>query len=132
MKALVVGVRTRLSLSVRVRRFAAMCRNSMLIEPVIPALVVEIPPKIHDIILDRTNILREEERDILDCASVVGEEFSSDMIEKITGLNRLRLLKKLSRIERKYQLIHSFDGKYRFDHAKIREVIYQEMAPELR
>jgi pimeloyl-ACP methyl ester carboxylesterase/DNA-binding transcriptional ArsR family regulator len=93
---------------------------------------VEIPPKISDIILHRTNILREEERDILDCASVIGEEFSSDIIEKITGLNRLRLLKKLSRIERKYQLIHSFDGKYRFDHAKIREVLYQEMAPELR
>jgi pimeloyl-ACP methyl ester carboxylesterase/DNA-binding transcriptional ArsR family regulator len=93
---------------------------------------VEIPPKIHDIILHRINILREEERDILDCASVVGEEFSSDIIEKISGLNRLRLLKKLSRIERKYQLIHSYDGKYRFDHSKIREVLYQEMAPELR
>ena len=93
---------------------------------------VEIPPKIHDIVLHRTDILREEERDILACASVVGEEFSSDIIEKIAGLNRLRLLKKLSRIERKYQLIHSFNGKYRFDHSKIREVLYQEMAPELR
>lgn len=93
---------------------------------------IEIPPKIHDVISRRINILKEEERDILDCASVVGEEFSSDLIENVTGLNRLRLLKKLNNIERKYQLIHSSDGLYRFDHAKIREVLYQEMAPELR
>ena len=93
---------------------------------------VNIPPKIHDLISRRTNILKEEERDILDCASVVGEEFTSDIIEKVTGLNRLRVLKKLNNIERKYQLIHSREGKYAFDHSKIREVLYQEMAPELR
>ena len=93
---------------------------------------VHIPPKIHEVISRRTNILKEEERDILDCASVVGESFTSDMIENVTGLNRLQVLKKLNNIERKYQLIHSSDGMYRFDHSKIREVLYEEMAPELR
>jgi pimeloyl-ACP methyl ester carboxylesterase len=93
---------------------------------------LQIPPRIHDVISRRISILQEEERDILDCASVVGEEFSSDMIEAITGLNRLKLLKKLNIVERKYQLIHSFDGLYRFDHAKIREILYQEMSKELQ
>jgi sugar-specific transcriptional regulator TrmB/pimeloyl-ACP methyl ester carboxylesterase/DNA polymerase III delta prime subunit len=93
---------------------------------------VNIPPKIHDLISRRTNILKEEERDILDCASVVGEEFTSDIITKVTGLNRLRVLKKLNNIERKYQLIHSREGIYSFDHSKIRQVLYQEMVPELR
>lgn len=93
---------------------------------------IELPPGIRDVISRRINILGDEERDVLDCASIVGEEFSSDMIEKVTGLSRLPLLKKLNNIERKYQLIHSFEGKYRFDHAKIREVLYQEMSPELR
>ncbi len=93
---------------------------------------IEIPPRIHDVLAHRIHILKEEERDILDCASVVGEEFSSDVIEVITGLNRLRVLKKLNNIERKYQLIHSFDGKFRFDHSKIREFLYQEIALELR
>ena len=93
---------------------------------------VNIPPKIRDVISRRTSILKEEERDILDCASVVGEMFSSDVIENVTGFNRLRVLKKLNNIERKYQLIHSSDGRYRFDHSKIREVLYEEIAPELR
>jgi pimeloyl-ACP methyl ester carboxylesterase len=93
---------------------------------------IEIPPKVRDVISRRIRLLGEEERDILDCASIVGEEFSSNLIEMVTDLDRLLLLKKLNNVERKYQLIHSFDGKYRFDHAKIREVLYQEMNLELR
>ncbi|MFC1487433.1 alpha/beta fold hydrolase [Thermoproteota archaeon] len=93
---------------------------------------IEIPPRIHDLLLLRINILKEEERDILDCACVIGEEFSSELIKEITGLNRLKLLKKLNNIEKKYQLIHSSNGLFKFDHSKIREVLYQEMVPELR
>jgi pimeloyl-ACP methyl ester carboxylesterase/sugar-specific transcriptional regulator TrmB len=93
---------------------------------------IEIPHTIQDLISRRIYDLRDEERDVLDCASVVGEHFSSDLIEKVTGFNRLQVLRRLNRIERKYQLIHSSDGKYRFDHAKIREVLYQAIAPELR
>ncbi|MDH5635326.1 MAG: alpha/beta fold hydrolase, partial [Candidatus Bathyarchaeota archaeon] len=32
----------------------------------------------------------------------------------------------------KYHLVHSFEGGYRFDHSKITEVLYNEIAPELR
>ena len=69
---------------------------------------------------------------MLDCASVIGDEFTPDTIQEITGLERLQLLKKLNRIERKYQLIHSTNKKFRFDHSKIRELLYQEINPELR
>jgi pimeloyl-ACP methyl ester carboxylesterase/DNA polymerase III delta prime subunit len=93
---------------------------------------IEIPPTIRDIISRRIQILREEERDLLDCASAVGEEFTSDVIEKVTGLSRLRVLKILNDVERKYQLVRSSDDKYSFDHSKIREVLYQEMTPVLR
>jgi pimeloyl-ACP methyl ester carboxylesterase/sugar-specific transcriptional regulator TrmB/KaiC/GvpD/RAD55 family RecA-like ATPase len=93
---------------------------------------IEIPHTIQDLISRRINGLRDEERDVLDCASVVGERFSSDLIEKVTGFNRLQVLRRLNRIERKYQLVHSSNGKYRFDHSKIREVLYQAIAPELR
>lgn len=82
--------------------------------------------------LRRIRLLTEEERDILDCASVVGEDFSSDIIEKVAGLSRIRLLKKLNNIERKYQLIHSKGDEYRFDNEKIRDFLYNEIAPKLR
>jgi sugar-specific transcriptional regulator TrmB/pimeloyl-ACP methyl ester carboxylesterase len=77
-------------------------------------------------------LLEEAERDILDCASVVGEEFSPDIIERLTGSSRLKVLKTLINLERKHQLIRSADGRYRFSHPKIREAVYNEIRPELR
>jgi len=93
---------------------------------------VEIPPRVYDVVVRRINALGEEERDLLDGASVVGEEFSSGVVENVSGLGRIELLKCLNNIERKYHLVHSFEGGYRFDHSKITEVLYNEIAPELR
>jgi pimeloyl-ACP methyl ester carboxylesterase len=93
---------------------------------------VEIPPRVYDVVVHRINALRDEERDILNCASVVGEEFSSKVIEGVSGVSRIGLLKTLNNIEGKYHLIHSFEDGCRFDHSKIREVLYNEIAPELR
>ncbi|MDH5664427.1 MAG: AAA family ATPase, partial [Candidatus Bathyarchaeota archaeon] len=93
---------------------------------------VEIPPRVYDVVVGRINALRDEERDLLDCASVVGEEFSSGVVENVSGLNRMGLLKSLNNIERRYHLVHSFEDGYRFDHSKIREVLYNEIAPELK
>jgi len=93
---------------------------------------IEIPPRVYDVVVSRINALKDEERDILDCASVVGEEFSSGVVENVSGLGRISLLKSLNNIERRYHLVHSFEDEYRFDHSKIREVLYNEIAPELR
>jgi pimeloyl-ACP methyl ester carboxylesterase len=93
---------------------------------------VEIPPRVYDVVVHRISALKDEERDILNCASVVGEEFSSDVVENVSGLSRIRLLKNLNNIEGRYHLIHSFEDGCRFDHSKIREVLYNEIAPELR
>jgi pimeloyl-ACP methyl ester carboxylesterase/predicted amidohydrolase len=93
---------------------------------------VEIPPRVYDVVVRRINALKDEERDILDCASVVGEEFSSGVVGNVSGLGRIELLKCLNNIERRYHLVHSFEDGYQFDHSKIREVLYNEIAPELR
>jgi len=93
---------------------------------------VEIPLRVYDVVVHRINALKDEERDILDCASVVGEAFFSDVVEDVSGLTRIRLLKNLNSIEGRYHLIHSFEDGFRFDHSKIREVLYNEIAPELR
>jgi pimeloyl-ACP methyl ester carboxylesterase len=82
--------------------------------------------------VSKIHLLNEEERDLLDIASVVGEEFSSEIIEKITGSNRVRVLKTLKNIESEYQFIHSTRDKYRFDNPMIREVLYNEIKPMLR
>jgi pimeloyl-ACP methyl ester carboxylesterase len=93
---------------------------------------IEIPPRVYDVIVRRVNALETEERDILDCVSVVGEVFSSGIVEKVLGLDRIKLLRILNKIEKDYHLIRSFEAGYKFDHSKIREVLYSEIAPELK
>jgi pimeloyl-ACP methyl ester carboxylesterase/sugar-specific transcriptional regulator TrmB len=77
-------------------------------------------------------LLKEEERDLLDVASVVGEEFSPDIIEKVTGSNKLRVLKTLVNIESEHQLIQANGDNYRFDNPNIKETLYNEIKPKLR
>jgi sugar-specific transcriptional regulator TrmB/pimeloyl-ACP methyl ester carboxylesterase len=82
--------------------------------------------------VSKIRLLKEEERDLLDVASVVGEEFSPDIIEKVTGSNKLRLLKTLVNIESEHQLIQAKGDNYRFDNPNIREALYNEIKPKLR
>jgi len=80
----------------------------------------------------KIRLLKEEERDFLDVASVVGEVFSPEIIEKVTGSNRLRVLKTLISIESEHQLIHADGEEYRFDDPNIREALYNAIKPKLR
>ncbi len=93
---------------------------------------LHIPSKVYDVVKRRLNRLKKEQREILECASVIGEEFTTHILERVTGERRIVLLRKLNDIERVHRLIHSFQGKYKFDHAKIREVLYNEIIEELR
>ncbi len=91
-----------------------------------------LPSKIFDVIQRRLNRLLKEQYEILECASVVGELFSSDIVGQSLGSNRIVLLKNLSDIEKVHMLIHSLGKKYSFDHSKIREVLYNSINEELQ
>ncbi len=93
---------------------------------------IHIPSKVYDVVVRRLERLIQEQRDLLECASVVGEEFESSVVGEVTGMNRVNLLKNLNKIERTHNLIHSIEKKYRFDHSKIREVLYNGINEELR
>ncbi|MFO7618309.1 MAG: AAA family ATPase [Thermoplasmata archaeon] len=93
---------------------------------------LEIPSKIYDVVKRRLNRLDKEQKDILECASIIGEEFKSEILGTVTGFNRMQLLKNLSDIEKRHQLIHFVQNLYRFDHAKVKEVLYHDIGKELR
>jgi predicted ATPase len=76
--------------------------------------------------------VKEKEREILDFAAVIGEEFMSDILAKIAQINKIELLKHLRNLEQSHNLIRSIKQKYKFDHAKIKEVLYQQIPNELR
>lgn len=93
---------------------------------------LDIPSKVYDVVKRRLDKLSEEQRDMLECASVVGEEFRSELVERAAGINRIRLLKQLNDIEKMHRLVRFERDRYRFEHAKIREVLYSGIGEELR
>ena len=94
--------------------------------------VAKIPVRVQDVILRRIRKLGREERELLDAASVIGEVFTSEILANITESTRMRVLKMLANIEREHHVVVSLKDRYRFEHAKIREVLYAELPEELR
>jgi len=93
---------------------------------------LNLPSKVLDVVKRRLDRLDKEHRKILDCASVIGVEFRSEVLRKALGLNKLRLLEDLNEIENAHKLIEFRKGNYRFDHTKMKEVLYNAINPELR
>ncbi|MFQ5910130.1 MAG: BREX system ATP-binding domain-containing protein [Thermoplasmata archaeon] len=93
---------------------------------------VGIPSGIRDVLVRRLNRVEEKHREVLDVASVIGEEFTSELLTSILDIDRMDLLKLLATLEKNHRLIHSRHRGYKFDHAKIKEVLYSEIPEELR
>jgi predicted ATPase len=93
---------------------------------------LNIPPKIYQVIALRLDRLEKGYRKVLEYASVIGETFSSTILGEALNVQRLELLDQLRELEQKHKLIHSDNGNYRFDHGKIKEVVYSEIPLELR
>jgi predicted ATPase len=47
-------------------------------------------------------------------------------------LERVQVLEQLRKIEHKHRLVHPQNGNYKFDHAKTKEVLYEEIPIDLR
>ncbi|MFO7991430.1 MAG: AAA family ATPase, partial [Thermoplasmata archaeon] len=92
----------------------------------------QIPSRVYDVVARRLDRLISEQRDILECSSAVGVEFESRVVGEVTEMNRMKLLKNLNKIEKDHHLIHSIKKKYKFDHTKIREVLYNGINDELK
>jgi predicted ATPase len=93
---------------------------------------VNIPPKVYNVIEQRLNRVEKEYRKLLDYASVNGETFSSETLASALKLERVQVLEQLRKIEHKHLLVHPQNGNYKFDHAKIKEVLYEEIPKDLR
>ena len=93
---------------------------------------VNMPSKIYDIVVRRLSRLQKEHRRVLDHASVIGEIFESGILSTSLDISRVRLLELLRELEQIHRLIHTYDGGFRFNHSKIKEVLYSEIPEELR
>lgn len=92
----------------------------------------DIPSKIHDVVMMRVGRLNDEEREMLEVGAVEGDSFHSDTIASCLDMRRIHVLRKLQTLEREHNIIHPYEKMYRFDHGKIREILYDSILPELR
>ncbi len=93
---------------------------------------LDIPSQIYDVIARRLNGVERENRRLLEYASVVGVVFTSTILGAVLNIERIRLLEQLRDLEQTHKLIHSHNGSFKFDHTKIKEVIYSDIPAELR
>jgi tetratricopeptide (TPR) repeat protein/KaiC/GvpD/RAD55 family RecA-like ATPase len=91
-----------------------------------------IPSKIRDIVLRRLSVLKYAQRRVLDAASVIGEKFDVELLSTVLGLDSLEVLETLNVIAHSTSLVSVEANCYRFDHAKSREAIYEEIAAPLK
>jgi predicted ATPase len=92
---------------------------------------IEIPSKVYNVIERRLNRLEKGDRIVLDYASVNGEMFYSSVLTTSLNMNRITLLEQLRGLEQNHRLIRSYNGKFKFDHAKIKKILYNQIPKEL-
>ena len=93
---------------------------------------IEIPPSLRDIVAFRLERLADDERDVLEAASILGYRFESKLLGELIDLSRIKLLKLLQKLEKNRRLILSYENGYRFDHHVVYETVYSDILPELK
>ena len=93
---------------------------------------IGIPLKIKDIILRRVEMLKPNQRRILDLASVIGEKFDVELLGTVLGQDSLEVLEALNIVGQSSSLVFCEGSVFEFDHAKSREAIYEQISPPLK
>jgi predicted ATPase len=91
-----------------------------------------IPAKIKDIILRRLATLKRDQRRILDAACVIGEKFDVELLAAVLSLDTLTVLETLNCVAQSTSLVKCFADSFKFDHARSRETLYEEIPLPLR
>jgi tetratricopeptide (TPR) repeat protein len=92
----------------------------------------ETPHRLKDLVSRRLEGLSAEQRTLLDAAAVDGPQFDGEALASVLGLPLLSVLRTLQLLHRERGLITPLRTGFRFGHAVFREVLYAELAPDLR
>jgi len=91
-----------------------------------------VPAKVKDIIHRRIDQLKPPQRRILDVAAVIGEKFDPKLVSIVVGQDSIDVLESLHAMEKSTLLVHCDDDYYWFNHAKYREMLYQDIPALLK
>jgi class 3 adenylate cyclase/tetratricopeptide (TPR) repeat protein len=91
---------------------------------------VTIPSTIHDVIMARVDALSESAKELLQTGSVIGREFSYELIKRVSDLPEKEMLSEISALKDSELLYERgiFPGTtYIFKHALTQEVVYDSI-----
>jgi tetratricopeptide (TPR) repeat protein len=91
-----------------------------------------IPASVRELLQSRLAELSDDERAILDVASVQGFTFDADLISRILEMKRLKVLQVLANLERRRALVRTVGRNFTFDHPQLQELIYESLPHVLR
>jgi predicted ATPase len=96
---------------------------------------IRIPKTIRDVIARRIDTLNDGSKAILNRASVIGNSFTFDLLFSISDANEEAVIDAIDSalsVNVIYEDRSSKDERYRFDHALVREIIYNSMSKSRR
>ncbi len=91
-----------------------------------------LPTRFHDLVASRTSGLSPSEHELLEAAAVGGLVFRGEELAAVVEQSLLSVLRTLQRIGRERQLVRPDGDAWRFDHALLRDAIYERTASPLR
>jgi len=110
----------------------ALVRTEGRLEPAERWRDATVPARLRDVVHSRVASLEESERALLDVAAVDGREFDGRAVASVLGLPMLQILRQLQQLCRDRTLIEAAVQGYRFADMPTQEVLYDDMATELR
>jgi tetratricopeptide (TPR) repeat protein len=93
---------------------------------------IGIPQKIKDIILQRLSLLPKCKKNVLEAAAVIGVEFDSTLLAAVLGKDSIEIIEALDSVANDTSLVCCLGQLYSFDHARTREIIYNDISPALQ
>jgi serine/threonine protein kinase/tetratricopeptide (TPR) repeat protein len=93
---------------------------------------IEVPSVVKDLIEARMRDLTEDQRAILDASAVQGMRFEPALIAEVLEEKKVRVLRQIAEIERRFGLVRGEGMSCAFDQKQVQEVLYGGLLPELR
>lgn len=92
----------------------------------------ETPAVLRDLLVRRVRGLPDELREVLDVAAVDGVVFDAENVALALDAKPRDVLRRLQRLSHRAGLVEALDRGHRFAHPLLQEVVYAEVAPDLR
>jgi len=93
---------------------------------------LELPRRFRDLVAQRLERLPDEDHELLEVAAVAGPRFDGAELAEVAQRPVLQVLRRLQKIYRERGLVVPLQEGYRFSSPIVQEVIYNDLAPDLR